>query len=205
MKNRIPFFITVFVGLVYLAEHFIHSDLLTGGTQYFNAWIPIVAAAAIALGVISLSQHHLKKIRTAERDWPYSMITLVSLGITVFFGLFFGVGTGSVFNWLYDHVFTPLRASMFSLLAFYLASAAFRAFRVRSLEATILLLSSFWVMLGRIPLGKGLCWGYVGKGAQWIIDFPTTAAMRAITMGVGLGILALSIKILIGKEKSHLG
>lgn len=61
---------------------------------------------------------------------------------------------GSLFMWFFDHCFVPLDATMFSLLAFYIASAAFRAFRARSFEATALLIAGCLVMIGRVPLGE---------------------------------------------------
>ena len=61
---------------------------------------------------------------------------------------------GGLFKWMFDSIFTPLSATMFALLAFYVASASYRAFRARNFEATLLLLAGIIIMLGRVPIGS---------------------------------------------------
>jgi len=56
---------------------------------------------------------------------------------------------GSIFGWVYEFAFKPLQATMFSLLAFYVASAAFRAFRAKNLQAVLLLVTAFIILLAR--------------------------------------------------------
>ena len=61
---------------------------------------------------------------------------------------------GGLFKWMFDNIFTPLSATMFALLAFYVGSASYRSFRARNFEATLLLLAGIIIMLGRVPVGS---------------------------------------------------
>jgi len=80
---------------------------------------------------------------------------------------------GSLFNWMFYKVFTPLSASMFALLAFFIASASYRAFRIRNFEATLLLVSGIIIMLGRVPIGS--------KISSWFVIY-----LLVLFMGVVL-------------------
>jgi hypothetical protein len=115
-----------------------------------------------------------------------------------------GKTEGTPFGWLYDNVLVPLQGTMFSLLAFFVASAAYRAFRARTLEATVLLLAAIVVMWGRVPLGEYLI-PWIGGVSDWIMNVPNTAAQRGILIGVSLGGIATSIKIICGIERAYLG
>jgi len=164
---------------------------------------------------------------------------------------------GSLFYWIFDFIYTPLSATMFALLAFFVASASYRAFRIRNFEATLLLISGIILMLGRVPIGAlipawtvgcivvfslgaiiapmikkrqillgviifgliiNFSWAYInGFNPQspsflflpnlqnWIFNVPTSAGARAIMIGIALGIVGTSFRIITGLEKSFLG
>jgi hypothetical protein len=120
---------------------------------------------------------------------------------------------GSLFEWIFTNVFAPCDATMFSLLAFYVASASYRAFRVRNSEATIMLATAFLVLLGRTFLG-GLVTAWlpaplapltVPNLVQWVMSVPMTAGNRAILIGIALGIISTSLKVMLGIDRSYLG
>lgn len=111
---------------------------------------------------------------------------------------------GRVFNWIYDHIFFPCNATMFALLAFFIASAAFRAFRMRNLESGLLLGAAILVMLGLVPIGRALS-PIFPEIQEWIVDIPNNAGRRAIMMGAALGAIATGLRVILGLERSHLG
>ena len=111
---------------------------------------------------------------------------------------------GRVFTWLYETVFRPCNATMFALLAFFIVSAAFRAFRARNIDAGLLLGGAILVMLGRVPIGRAIS-DTLPAIAQWILDVPNNGSRRAIMMGAAIGAIATGLRILLGLERSHLG
>lgn len=108
------------------------------------------------------------------------------------------------YQWIFLFLFSPMQATMFSILAFYIASAAYRAFKAKTRESTLLLGAAFLVMLGRVPIGASL-WSGFGAVADWIMEVPNTAGQRAILIGAALGIVSTALRILLGIERSYMG
>ena len=107
-------------------------------------------------------------------------------------------------TWIYDHVFAPCNATMFALLAFFVASAAFRAFRARNVESALLLGSAIIILLARAPIGRAIS-STLPDVAQWILDIPSNGSRRAIIMGAAVGAIATGLRVILGIERSHLG
>jgi hypothetical protein len=119
---------------------------------------------------------------------------------------------GSQFWWLFEYIYQPILSMMFALLAFYVASAAFRAFRAKNLEAILLLGTAFIILLGRTYAGM-LVTDWLPKGSPLrlenlsvdIMRVFNVAGNRAIMIGIALGIASTSLKILLGIDRSHTG
>jgi hypothetical protein len=204
-KRTLPILLTFILGVTFAVQYYVPHPASEALLSEVSVWNQIIAGFAILLGVGSLLTTHYAKISRKEAGWGYSVIMFVSMFIMLGVGLWSGGKTeGTSFGWLYDYVFVALQGTMFSLLAFFVASAAYRAFRARTPEATVLLLAAILVMWGRVPLGEYLIPG-VGEVAQWIMSVPNTAAQRGILIGVSLGGIATSIKIICGIERSYLG
>lgn len=216
MSQRGPLTVAFVVGSLMIADYFIEWAPLNGLSAWIQKWYIIIAAFALVIGVLSLVRLHAGKIRDRREGWPFSWITFAGLAAmlaTGFFPVADGTGEGATLlwgpnspanKWIYDNVQVPLGATMFSLLAFFIASAAYRAFRARSLEATMLLVAAALVMLGQVPVGAAM-WEQFPTVSQWLLDIGNLAAKRAILIGVGLGMASTALKIIFGIERTYLG
>ncbi|MFO7638090.1 MAG: hypothetical protein R6X14_02120 [bacterium] len=218
MTKRIPLMIVLVLGIFAIIAFAVPHPVVRNVDEVVrNDVIRIITAFSIVLGIGSIVRHHAIKIQRKAEHWPFSWVTLIALAISAVIGLFGGMDPATK-TWfptsiggfsfhiqsLYEHMMIPLGATMFSLLAFFMASAAYRAFRARNLEATLLLIAAFVMMLGAVPLGRMLL-PPLPNFAEWMLDVPNTAAKRGIGFGVGLGIFATSLKILLGIERGWLG
>jgi hypothetical protein len=209
MKQTIPLFITFFLSLFFAAQFFIPHKYLKDTYEYLLNCEMIVGCFAMILGIYSLTSVHYVRIKRRGSNWQYSYLMFFGLILTIIVGWFGSIESGSIaegctFDFIYNSVLNPIQATMFSLLAFFIASAAYRAFRARSLAATVLLITAVVVMLGRVPVGE---WIHpsLPDFAAWLLNVPNLAAKRAIMIGIGLGASATSLKVALGIERSHFG
>jgi predicted MFS family arabinose efflux permease len=97
-----------------------------------------------------------------------------------------------------------MMTTMFSMLAFFIASAAYRAFRARTVQSTLLLATAVVVMLGRIPVGQAI-YDRLPEVATWIMAVPNTAVQRGIIIGAALGGAATALRIVLGLDRTYMG
>ncbi len=186
-------------------QFFIPHQMIKASFEDALDWAIIIGAFALVLGLGSLFRTHIDKIRHRREGFSYSFVTLISFAVMFFFGIFYKTAPHTTFDWLFMNVQVPLEATMFSLLAFFIASAAYRTFRARSVEATLLLSVAIIVMLGRVPISDKIPYLNLHEITEWLMMVPTVAAKRGILLGVALGAVATSLRIILGLERSHLG
>jgi hypothetical protein len=163
----------------------------------------IIFAFTLLLGVVSFVKVNLKAIERRE-DRPYRVVALLALVIMPMLALIWGIKGDSPFMWVFDNVQVPMQSTVFALLAFFVASASFRGFRARSVAAGVLLVSALLALLSRSDLG-GFIADHVSPLAEWLRDYPSMSARRAILIGIGLGSLTTSVRVILGIERTWLG
>lgn len=194
----------------------------SGAVDSFLAGLPREADRLKALGLTlikegELSQEQQEFLFAGAKDqyaWKVAIDQLFLASNSVKNPWSGGYSTeGIPFWWVYEYVLQPLMTTTFAMLAFYVASAAFRAFRAKNLEAGLLLGTAFIVLLGRTALGVELtAWVpdalsalKIDQMTVYIMKIFNTAGNRAIMIGIALGIASTSLKVLLGIDRSYLG
>lgn len=221
MRRQVPLIITFCVGIFLIA--YVFSPPLTDFGENFSVYFDIIAVFAFFLGGGNLVRIHAKNLQRRKKDWWYSLVTLGAFTLMLAAGLFKignpgGIGaslttSGSWFQTIFVSLMSPLNSTMYALLAFFIASASYRAFRARNREATILLVAAFIILLGRTPIGYFLTawipdsWSIlrIPDLSVWIMSFPNLAGQRAIMVGVSLGVVSMSLRLILGIERTYLG
>jgi hypothetical protein len=203
MRREVPIIVTFVAGIFFLLDYFVRIPYLSEYVGEFEGWAIVVAAFALVLGAANLIRIHVQKIIRQKEDWYNSVILLVAMLVMAFSGILF-TQRNPVWTYLFNNIFVPLNGTMFALLAFYIASAAYRAFRIRTKEAAVLLVAAIVVMLGRAPIGAMIWSGFPGYAA-WLQGVFTTAGMRGIMIGASLGAIVTSMRIIFGIDRSYFG
>ncbi len=210
MKRTGPLIFGFIIGTLMLIQYFTPNGWIQARYNNVLDWKQVVFGVTLILGVLSLFLFHWRKIARRQEGWGYSLITLGGLFFMIGVAIVRGQQTGP-YRWMFDYVQAPMQSTMFALLAFYVASASYRAFRARSFHAALLLGAGVIVMLGRVPLGEMIGFGVgdqffsLGTVSNWILNYPNVAAKRGVLIGVQLGIVATAIKIILGIERTYLG
>jgi len=194
--------IAVLAGIALIFSTYFHQGVQWGLDKRLDQWFLTSFGFAVLVGVINLTQLHVRNIARRREGWIASVALLVAMYAYMAISLWQTV-EGPIASWIFDAVTVPAGATMYGMVVFFIFSAAFRTFRIRTLEATVLLIASVITMLGSAPIGDVLIPG-IGKVKEWLFDVPVTAAYRGIVIGAYLGAFATSIRVLLGLERAHI-
>ncbi len=190
--------VAIAVGLIVLLDFFFTHPLLDSIGAAFRGWAIVLTAFALLLGLVNLLLVHLGRI--AHRNEPgagYSVVVLLTFLVVAAIGLVFGL-PGREMGWIFDNIYAPLQGAFFALVAFFLATAAYRALRARNLETTLMLLAALIVLVGQAPLFR-----IFGDAREWVLSVPSEAGVRGILIGVGLGTLATGVRLIVGLDRPY--
>lgn len=227
-KRQWPIIVAFTMGILMWAQYYIPTEQSLKLQEEFTRWDRIIVGFAALLGILSLVHHHYNKIKSKRPGFAYSYITIgamIVMALAVLAPLRFPGFAGmqnspdGLHIWMFNYMFVPMQSTMFSILAFYMASAAFRAFRARSMEATVLLITACVVMLGRVPVGDWLALNVphftvnatsysildFPKLTGWLLNVPNAGVFRGIYLGIILSQIAISVRIIFGIERTYMG
>ena len=217
MRTTVPVVVAFLAGLAFVVSFFFYEDTFVGAiSQELRIWVTIVGGFTLLLGVVSIVRSNWTAVTRRKEGWGYKLLTIISVFAMALpailpssWSSLFGRAEGSIYDWLFLYLDLPMMATMFATLAFYIASAAYRAFRARSPESTILLLTACLIMLWRVPMGEAFLNIFPGDIPTWlntyVMNGVNAAVQRGILIGAALGAASMSLRIILGIERTYMG
>ncbi len=203
MKQQLPVLVGATVGIIVILAVYFPAAPLVAASNEMLRWQVVVSACSLALGIGNISRIHLRKIASKDSLAGYSFLLLVVMFGALVLGLVYG-SQSSQYRFIWDNVYSALNSTWYSTTAFYMMSCAWRGFRVRSPQAAVMMGTAIIAMLAKVGIGE-LIWSQIPVIGNWILSVPNTAGMRGILIGSCLGAVGVSLRILLGLERAHLG
>jgi hypothetical protein len=206
-RIEIPIALTIIATLLQVIPYYFDIQPLKDAAGTASNGVLLIVACATFVGVISILQVHGKRVQRQSEGWPFSGLVIIFVVIMVLTGLplpEFSLGSSNtIFNWIFTNIQTPLGGTMYSILAFFITSAAVRAFKARNIEAAIVLVSGTLMVMGNAPIFTNTL-PILLDISLWIRNIPNMATMRGVMIGAALGAIALAVRTLMGIERGYL-
>ncbi len=203
VPKQILILVTAILGTIMVADYFVAVPTINQVAEELQAWVLIIAGGALMLASLNLAKVQLRRVSDRRKDWQFSLVTVVALVAMAFAGLVLGRNSAA-YLFLFRQVMAPIGSTLFACMIFFVTSASYRAFRVRNLQAGILLIAATFVLLGGAPAGE-VIWHRLPAIRDWFLDIPTVAGNRAIIISAAVGTAAFGLKVLLGLERGQLG
>ena len=203
MNRKAALAVCFLFGLIMFTQYFSPHPVARAVNQGVLEYWQLIFAFTLLVGIVGVFRSNLVQMRRG-RDRPYRLVTLLGIVTMPLLALIWGIKADTPFMWIFENIQAPMQSTVFALLAFFVASASFRGFRARSIPAAILLLSALVILLSRSAVGSFIL-PQLYDVADWVRNYPSMSARRAILIGIGLGSLTTSLRVILGIERTWLG
>jgi len=212
LRREVVYLITAIVVIVMIAEYFFGPPTgaipqIASAGDVLRTWAVIIYTMALALGAVNLMRLHGNRIRRRDPGrWFFSAVLVSSFAFMTLLGLLNinNPTTNDIYRWLFTYPYTSLGQTLYAITGFYIASAAYRAFRARNIDAALLLIAGIFVLLKNAPIGE-VIWSQLPVIGGWFNDIGQVPAMRTFLITAAFGLLAYGFRTLLGRERGFYG
>lgn len=199
-SSRIALYLASAVMAYMFLEYFINLGTAASNlTTYLQNLGVVIGAFAGVLAALNIFLFHSRKIQRQRPGWLYSVCLLIMFGIVLLIGIPLGTRNPN-YMWIQKNVYTPTSAAVWGIMGFYYVAACYTVFRVRNLDALVLFASALFVVLNNAP-AFAAAWPPINAIAGWFQDVPGTSGIRGAYITIGVGLVALAIRVMLLIEK----
>jgi hypothetical protein len=166
-------------------------------TFQLYVWGIVLAAVAITLGALNVAWIHAKRILTGEANWFHSAALIAALLAVLVGGLVNPAGVQSpLVDWIFQSIIYPGQATLFALLAFFMASAAFLYLRTGREGGAWILVGTLLMLTAQAPVSSVWLPPSVAALVSWALDVPGMASLRGVLLGGSIATLVVGFRFL---------
>lgn len=204
LRRELVFAITGIIVVIMFIDFFFF-ETVWAPAEIIQTWAVIIINISLLLGGIRLWQAHGTNVQRKGSNWQYSGWLLFMSALMLLTGLAGYAMTGqqssnAIYTYIFNHIYTPLGATLYAITGFYIFSAAYRAFRARNIDAALMLIAGCFVILSNAPIGEAIWVGIadIGKWFRFVGQIP---GMRTFGLVGVFGMIAYGFRALLGRER----
>lgn len=204
LRKEIPLGIAAFLIAYLFFDYYVFTEITRNIASIITDWAIIATTTAAGVGILNMVIRTYHRVNKRESYWYFDiwmLLMMVVMGVTGLIGVY---GTHPMFTWVMMNVYLPIDASVYAMVMFDIVSAFYRTFRLRSKDAVILFVCAVIIMFKNAPLVGGLFPSFIPIG-DWMLEVPSTAGSRAFTIVAAIGVIAFTIRTMLGAERPTLG
>jgi hypothetical protein len=198
---RPNFFVLLIVvgGILLLGvDRFVEIPPLRTAALIIYEWGVLLSAFALLLGAINVAWVHVRRVVAGNTGWQQSLLLVVALAVVLGSGLFSATGVRSpLVELLFDAIIAPGQATLFALLAFFMAAAAYRYLRIGRPGGVWLLAGVLLVFAVQMPVVNALLPRAFANLIGWVVDVPAMSALRGALLGSSFALIIIAIRFLL--------
>jgi len=201
IKRNIPIYIAFIVALVMVGEYYINTGTNFG--DILRKWAVDIVAWTSILAIITATKGHAIKFTKRSEGWQFSGWLIVLLWFMTGLGFVLGM-KHEYFLWMTKNIMIATYAGIMGSVGFFILPSAYRAFRARSAEATVMLVIGIIIILGNVTVGEVIFPPITGL-RKWLLDVPVAASQRGIMIASAVGFIGILVRAVTGIETNWLG
>lgn len=200
-----PNFLTllIIVGTVLLLgiDRFVEIAPLRPVAIMLYEWGMLLSAFALLLGATNVAWVHVRRVVAGNPGWLHSLLLIVALVVVLATGLFSATGVRSpLVELLFDTIIAPGQATLFALLAFFMAAAAYRYLRIGRPGGIWLLAGVLLVFAVQMPIANAVMPVAIANLVNWLVDVPAMSALRGALLGSAFALVIVAIRFLLNSR-----
>ena len=204
-QRRFPIFLLILAvagGGIVLMGYWVDLPALTAVRNVLLRWAATLTGVAVLLGILNLLTAHWLKIIQPREGGVYSLVMLIAFVVT-FLVVAVDTPTGSWSVWIFRYIQLPVETSLLAILAVLLVVAVARLVVRRPDSFTLLFLGTAILLLVAATYLPGFDIPVVRSLRDWIVQVPVVAGARGLLLGIGLGVVATGLRILLGADRPY--